>query len=52
MFAKDFLGAKGSEVICVSIGDVVKYRLDEALRAEESMLDYIQGTGYSYHSYL
>lgn len=33
----------------VSIGDVVKHRLDESLRVEESMRDYIEGTGYSYH---
>lgn len=30
----------------VSIGDVVKHRLDEAIKHEESMLEYIQGTGY------
>lgn len=33
----------------VSIGDVVKHRLEEVLRAEESMRDYIEGSGYSYH---
>ncbi|MFQ5535428.1 MAG: CBS domain-containing protein [Sphingomonadales bacterium] len=33
----------------ISIGDLVKHRLDEMLRQEESMLDYIAGTGYSFH---
>ncbi|MBZ9793907.1 CBS domain-containing protein [Rhizobium sp. 3T7] len=32
----------------VSIGDVVKYRLDEALRTEEDLYNYICGTAY-YH---
>ncbi len=36
----------------VSIGDVVKHRLDEAIRDEESMLDYIQGSDYSFSSHL
>ena len=35
----------------VSIGDVVKNRLDEAIKDEESMLEYIQGTGYGYSSH-
>ena len=35
----------------VSIGDVVKHRLDEAIKDEESMLEYIQGTGYGYSSH-
>ena len=30
----------------VSIGDVVKHRLDELLRNEEILRDYICGTGY------
>jgi CBS domain-containing protein len=30
----------------VSIGDVVKHRLDESLRNEQSLHDYIAGTGY------
>lgn len=33
----------------ISIGDIVKHRLDSALRDEQSMLDYISGTGYSFH---
>jgi len=32
----------------ISIGDIVKHRLDAALRDEKSMLDYISGTGYSF----
>ena len=30
----------------VSIGDVVKYRLDESLRTEQVLRDYINGTAY------
>ncbi|MEO5324539.1 CBS domain-containing protein [Mesorhizobium sp. CC13] len=30
----------------VSIGDVVKHRLDESLRNEQALHDYIAGTGY------
>lgn len=30
----------------VSIGDVVKHRLDEALRNEQALHEYIAGTGY------
>jgi CBS domain-containing protein len=30
----------------VSIGDVVKHRLDESLRTEQTLRDYISGTGY------
>ena len=30
----------------VSIGDVVKHRLDEVLRTEQQLHDYIAGTGY------
>jgi CBS domain-containing protein len=30
----------------VSIGDVVKHRLDESLRTEQALRDYISGTGY------
>ena len=37
----DFLGI-------ISIGDVVKYRLDESLHDEEDLRKYIQGTGYTY----
>jgi CBS domain-containing protein len=36
----------GAPVGVVSIGDVVKHRLDEALRNEEALHDYIAGTGY------
>ncbi len=32
----------------ISIGDVVKHRLDETLHEEEEMRNYIVGTGYSY----
>jgi len=32
----------------ISIGDVVKHRLDESLRDEEGYRKYIEGTGYSY----
>lgn len=32
----------------ISIGDVVKHRLDESLREEEGYRKYIEGTGYSY----
>jgi len=35
----------------VSIGDVVKHRLDEAIKDEETMLEYIQGTGYGFSSH-
>ncbi len=35
----------------VSIGDVVKHRLDEAIKDEETMLEYIQGTGHGYSSH-
>ena len=34
----------------ISIGDVVKHRMDEAIKDEESLLDYIEGTGYSVYS--
>ena len=37
----DFIGI-------ISIGDVVKYRLDESLHDEEDLRKYIQGTGYTY----
>jgi CBS domain-containing protein len=30
----------------ISIGDVVKHRLDESLRTEQVLCDYIVGTGY------
>jgi hypothetical protein len=30
----------------VSIGDVVKHRLDESLRTEQVLCEYIVGTGY------
>ena len=36
----------GAVVGVVSIGDVVKHRLDEALRNEQALHDYIAGTGY------
>jgi CBS domain-containing protein len=32
----------------ISIGDVVKYRLDESLHEEEDLRKYIHGTGYNY----
>lgn len=32
----------------ISIGDVVKHRLDETLHDEEELRHYIEGTGYSY----
>ncbi len=32
----------------ISIGDVVKHRLDESLHDEEGYRQYIEGTGYSY----
>ncbi len=32
----------------ISIGDVVKCRLDESLHDEEDLLKYIHGTGYNY----
>lgn len=38
----------GDVVGIISIGDIVKHRLDAALRDEKSMLDYISGTGYSF----
>lgn len=31
----------------ISIGDVVKHRLDEIMHEEEELLKYIDGTGYS-----
>lgn len=31
----------------ISIGDVVKHRLDEIMHEEEELLKYIEGTGYS-----
>ena len=37
---------EGAIVGIISIGDVVKYRLDEALQDEQSLRDYIAGTGY------
>ncbi|KIC09243.1 hypothetical protein RA19_16160 [Leisingera sp. ANG-M1] len=38
-----------AEGLCgvISIGDVVKHRLDEIMREEEELLKYIDGTGYS-----
>ena len=38
-----------NNVLCgvISIGDVVKHRLDEIMREEEELLKYIDGTGYS-----
>lgn len=37
----------GEDVVgVVSIGDVVKHRLDEALRTEQDLQDYICGTNY------
>ena len=36
----------------ISIGDVVKHRLDEILREEQELLRYVEGTGYSYTSSL
>ncbi|OHV81004.1 CBS domain-containing protein [Ensifer sp. LCM 4579] len=37
----------GEDVVgVVSIGDVVKHRLDEALRTEQDLHDYICGTNY------
>ncbi|HEX2136557.1 MAG TPA: CBS domain-containing protein [Microvirga sp.] len=36
----------GAVVGVVSIGDVVKHRLDEVLRNEQALHDYIAGTGY------
>jgi len=44
------LDAAGDLAGIISIGDIVKHRLDTALRDEKSMLDYISGTGYSYQS--
>jgi CBS domain-containing protein len=38
----------GNFVGIISIGDVVKHALDEALHDEEDLLNYIQGTGYNY----
>lgn len=37
---------RGAVVGIVSIGDVVKHRLDEALRTEEALEGYIAGTNY------
>lgn len=36
----------GAPVGVVSIGDVVKHRLEEALRNEQALHDYIAGTAY------
>jgi CBS domain-containing protein len=37
----------GNDIVgVVSIGDVVKHRLDETLRNEEALHDYIAGTGF------
>ncbi|OUS37224.1 hypothetical protein A9Q94_06375 [Rhodobacterales bacterium 56_14_T64] len=38
-----------NNVLCgvISIGDVVKHRLDEIMREEDVLLKYIDGTGYS-----
>jgi CBS domain-containing protein len=36
----------GAPVGVVSIGDVVKHRLDELLNTEQVLHDYIAGTGY------
>ncbi len=37
----------GNDVVgVVSIGDVVKHRLDESIRTEQALHDYIAGTGY------
>jgi CBS domain-containing protein len=36
----------GAPVGVVSIGDVVKHRLDESLRNEQALHGYIAGTGY------
>lgn len=41
---------EGLLVGLVSIGDIVKARLDEALDDEVSLRSYIEGTGYSYQS--
>ncbi|MEX0304036.1 MAG: CBS domain-containing protein [Leisingera sp.] len=40
---------RDAEGLCgvISIGDVVKHRLDEIMREEEELLKYIDGTGYS-----
>ena len=38
----------GATAGIISIGDIVKHRLDEALQDEKSLRDYIAGTGYSY----
>jgi len=34
----------------ISIGDVVKHRLDEVMREEKDLMKYIDGTGYNYAS--
>ncbi|WP_419902657.1 CBS domain-containing protein [Kiloniella sp.] len=39
----------GATVGIISIGDIVKHRLDEALEEEKALRDYIAGTGYSCH---
>ena len=39
---------KGELQGVISIGDVVKHRLDEIMREEEELLKYIEGTGYSH----
>lgn len=38
-----------NNVLCgvISIGDVVKHRLDEIMREEDELQKYIDGTGYS-----
>ena len=41
------LNEDGGIVGIISIGDIVKQRLDTALRDEKAMLNYISGTGYS-----
>jgi len=43
MLVYDDAGLQG----VISIGDVVKHRLDEIMREEEELLKYIEGTGYS-----
>ncbi|NRB19165.1 MAG: CBS domain-containing protein [Rhodobacteraceae bacterium] len=44
MLVSDDGGLRG----VISIGDVVKHRLDEIMREEEELLKYIEGTGYSH----
>lgn len=43
------MGNDNEFVGIISIGDVVKHRLDKALSDEQSLIDYISGTGYSFH---